>query len=100
MQVGGRERAMDVKLCDREFQRSSREPSADLNDPEAKNCLDLDNDLSRLGESSNRSSVVPVWCQLASSPASPIFFNAREKKIGEARDEARCQPLLNTTPKV
>ena len=25
---------------------------------------------------------------LASSPASPIFFNAREKNIGEAGDEA------------
>lgn len=52
--------AMDVKLCDREFQRSSREPSADLNDPKAKNCLDLDNDLSRQGESSIDSSVVLV----------------------------------------
>ena len=52
--------AMDVKLCDREFQRSSREPSADLNDPKAKNCLDLDNDLSRQGESSNDSNIVLV----------------------------------------
>ena len=29
-------------------------------------------------------------CAIASSPASPIFFNAREKKIGEAGDEAMC----------
>ena len=61
-------------MCDRESQRSSREPSADLNDPKAENRLDLD--ISRLGECSNRSSLVPVWCQYQ-----PLFPFPKSRKI-------------------
>ena len=41
---------MEEELCDREFQRSPREPSADLNNSKDETCLDLDlKNISRQG---------------------------------------------------
>ena len=54
---------MDGELCDREFRRSSREPSADLNNSKAETCLNLDlkNDTSRQGECSKDNFLSCPW---------------------------------------